>query len=194
MKRKILATLLAISLLVPTTTAFASNQRWESHYSNLTCSNEYYYIDYDGNYASGWKLIDCNYYYFYPDNHAMAYSTVIDGYYIDENGAYTESIPQGIQTILKHDSSFLNNLPAFSFNVRRENLYQMSDLIPGSIPNEDGYTYYIDSRKYSECIGAYFVPDGKDYVYSSPNQGGLPIYRVQNGVTQKLIMYEIWLF
>lgn len=191
MKRKILATLLAISLLVPTTTAFASSKRWEKHYNNLTCGSEYYYIDNDGDYASGWRLVNGNYYYFYPDNHAMAYSTIVDGYYIDENGTYTESIPSTIRTILKHDSNFVNNLSPFSFNtIRRDNISQRNGIIPGSISNEDGYIYYVNSKEYGDTIYGYFIPDGKDYIYSLPNQGGLPIYKIQNGVAQKLIIWQ----
>lgn len=45
----------------------------------------------EGNsYATGWKLIDKNWYYFYSDGY-MAHDTTIDGYYLNSLGAWTDS-------------------------------------------------------------------------------------------------------
>jgi len=39
---------------------------------------------------TGWKLIDRNWYYFYSDGY-MAKDTLIDGYYLNSSGAWTNS-------------------------------------------------------------------------------------------------------
>lgn len=188
MKRKILATILAMSLLIPTTTAFASTGRWIETCNYQNNETEYsYYTDHEG-YAKGWKLIDGNYYYFHSYNGKMAHSTIIDGYYINENGACTESIPPVIQAILKHDSAKINSLLANHLTIERGNLYSLAT-IPDSLPKEEGYFCHIMSEMYGDDGGAYFIPDGKDYIYMIPNQGGLPMYKVQNGVAQKLIIW-----
>lgn len=47
----------------------------------------------EGNsYATGWKNIDGNWYYFYSDGY-MAHDTIIDGYYLNSAGAWTNDIP-----------------------------------------------------------------------------------------------------
>lgn len=45
--------------------------------------------------ATGWKLIDGNWYYFDEDMGYMAHDTTIDGYYLNSNGAWTTSVPTG---------------------------------------------------------------------------------------------------
>lgn len=189
MKRKILATLLAISLLVPTTTAFASTGKWMETYNYQNKETEWSYYTNGEGYARDWELINCNYYYFYPHNGKMAYSTIIDGYYVNEDGAYAESLPPAIQAILKHDSNFVNNLSANHFIIERGNLYSLVS-ISGSLPKEEGYFCHITSNNYGDSMGAYFIPDGKDYIYMIPNQGGMPIYKIQNSVAQKIIIWQ----
>lgn len=46
----------------------------------------------EGNsYATGWRLINGNWYYFYSDGY-MASDTIIDGYYLNSSGAWTNNI------------------------------------------------------------------------------------------------------
>ncbi|MBW6409599.1 hypothetical protein [Clostridium weizhouense] len=41
--------------------------------------------------STGWKLINGNWYYFYPDGY-MAHDTIIDGYYLNSSGAWTNGV------------------------------------------------------------------------------------------------------
>lgn len=50
-------------------------------------SGNYYYFKYDGAMATGWQYIDGKWYYLYSSG-AMAKNTWINGYYLDENGAW----------------------------------------------------------------------------------------------------------
>lgn len=49
-----------------------------------------WYYAIGNSYATGWKNIDGNWYYFYSDGY-MAYDTVIDGYYLNNKGAWTNN-------------------------------------------------------------------------------------------------------
>lgn len=46
----------------------------------------------EGNsWATGWRVIDGNWYYFYSNGY-MAHDTTIDGYYLNSNGAWTQDV------------------------------------------------------------------------------------------------------
>ena len=50
--------------------------------------DNWYYFETDyGAMVTGWQVIDGKDYYFYDDG-AMAHDTVIDGYYVNEDGAW----------------------------------------------------------------------------------------------------------
>jgi hypothetical protein len=77
----------------------------------------------EGNsYATGWKLIQGNWYYFNPDGY-MACDTIIDDYYLNADGAWTESIPSS--SICYLEKELLKNIseenPSFCIeNPQRE--------------------------------------------------------------------------
>ncbi|MFR1832433.1 MAG: N-acetylmuramoyl-L-alanine amidase family protein [Lachnospiraceae bacterium] len=50
--------------------------------------NQTYYADANGELVDGWCQIDGNWYYFYPDSKAMACSTTVDGFYVDQDGVW----------------------------------------------------------------------------------------------------------
>lgn len=48
--------------------------------------------------ATGWRLIEGNWYYFYSDGY-MAENTTIDGYYLSSSGSWTNSISSNAQIL-----------------------------------------------------------------------------------------------
>ncbi|GAA0077588.1 hypothetical protein UT300005_19660 [Clostridium sp. CTA-5] len=62
----------------------------------------------EGNsWSTGWRLIDGNWYYFYPSGY-MAQDSIIDGYYVNENGAWT-TFPEGIRQAEQKVKQYLEN-------------------------------------------------------------------------------------
>lgn len=78
----------AVALLITTISIIAFNSigasaAWEQN------SNDWLYKE-GNSWATGWKLIDGNWYYFYSDG-CMAKDKTIDGYYLDSSGICTNS-------------------------------------------------------------------------------------------------------
>lgn len=86
----------------------------------------------EGNsYATGWRLIQGNWYYFNPDGY-MACDTIIDDYYLGYDGAWTESIPTSSLCYLEQE--LLKNIseenPSFSIeNSPKEWSYKVISVI-----------------------------------------------------------------
>jgi hypothetical protein len=74
---------LVISALVLNTIGASAEWRQDN--------NGWWYSE-DNSCATGWRYIDGNWYYFYSDGY-MAKDTAIDGYYLNSNGAWTDSLP-----------------------------------------------------------------------------------------------------
>lgn len=118
--KKMIIMLLIVSLLLPTTTAFAYSIQKVSGGYNINFSYDddgwttkdmfVYYLDH-GNMRTGWQYIDSNWYYFNKvgdmlthmwvntsgnwyylnTDGKLATSCYVDGYYVDENGTYIPS-------------------------------------------------------------------------------------------------------
>ncbi|MBR6761576.1 MAG: hypothetical protein IKM30_06030 [Oscillospiraceae bacterium] len=58
-----------------------------------------YYCSNTGSPITGWQILDSNYYYFHS-NGAMAVSTTVNGYYLDENGIAANAIKHQIKELL----------------------------------------------------------------------------------------------
>lgn len=59
----------------------------------------------EGNsWATGWRLIDTNWYYFYSDGY-MAKDITINGYYLNSNGVWSNS-----EMIVKEAQAYLNEM------------------------------------------------------------------------------------
>jgi transglutaminase/protease-like cytokinesis protein 3 len=101
-------------------------------------------------YYTGWKLVDKNWYYFYSDGY-MAHDTTIDGYYLNSNGAWTNSIPNTYGSNLDSlGQEILSNIstenPSFSVEYNGD----MNDA-GKAIENE------IDNLKYTNPYEAYNI-------------------------------------
>lgn len=80
--RKIIASgLVVLSVLMLTPTKV--HAQWKQD------SKGWWYTE-ENSYAKGWRLIDGNWYYFYSDGY-MAKDIIIDGYYLNSSGAWTDS-------------------------------------------------------------------------------------------------------
>lgn len=82
LSKLIVSSLLATSLLA--LSPIAANAEWKED------STGWWYTEENSSYATGWRLIDRNWYYFYSDGY-MAHDTSIDGYYLNSSGAWTDS-------------------------------------------------------------------------------------------------------
>lgn len=89
------STLIAVSVVA--LNPIGANAEWKSN------SNGWWYTE-GSSWATGWRLIDKNWYYFYSNGY-MAHDTAIDGYYLNSSGAWTNSASDIIsQEILKNVS------------------------------------------------------------------------------------------
>lgn len=75
---------------------FKENDIWyyinidgEKHTGWLKDNDKWYYLNSDGAMKTGW-LLDNNEYYYLKDNGEMAHNEYIDGYYLQENGAWAK--------------------------------------------------------------------------------------------------------
>ncbi|MGN0143905.1 MAG: cell wall-binding protein [Clostridium sp.] len=143
----------------------------------------------NGIYLDGWRKIDGKIYYFYKDTNFMAHDTIIDGYYINSDGAVTFNIPDGISKIMKMDLEYINSY----FNGRGWSFYSEENvnfkvLCDGKwdVPDINGNVYWIQQGD-MDCIG-YFVSG--DDVYVLGNQGGMDIYKVENNKIVMQIPYN----
>lgn len=82
LSKLIVSSLLATSLLA--LSPIAANAEWKKD------STGWWFTEGNSSYATGWRLIDRNWYYFYSDGY-MAHDTSIDGYYLNSSGAWTDS-------------------------------------------------------------------------------------------------------
>src|SRR5471030_1094616 len=95
MKKFKLTKLIVGSLVVTSLIALnpiGANEQWKSN------SKGWWYTE-GNSYATSWKVIRGNWYYFYSDGY-MAKDTKIDGYYLNSSGAWTTDVP-----ISKEESS-----------------------------------------------------------------------------------------
>lgn len=143
----------------------------------------------NGVYLDGWQKIDGNWYYFYKDTNFMAHDTIIEGYYINSSGVWTQDIPFGISMIMKNDMNYIESIlkdTAWSFYTE-ENI-NFKDLCNGNwnVPDIIGNVYWIQDEEI-DIIG-YFVSGNN--VYSLGNQGGMDIYKIKEGSVVQRIPYN----
>lgn len=82
--KRILASFVMLITLLAITSVGASAE-WKSN------TTGWWYTE-GNSWATGWRNIDGNWYYFYSDGY-MAHDTTIGGYYLNSSGAWTTSIP-----------------------------------------------------------------------------------------------------
>ncbi|WP_294402340.1 cell wall-binding protein [uncultured Clostridium sp.] len=143
----------------------------------------------NGIYADGWKNIDYSWYYFYKDTNFMAHDTIINGYYINSNGAWTEDMPYAVSQIMKNDLNYINStLGKTAWHFYTEENVNFRNLCGDNwtVPDINGDVYWIQDEEVD--IMGYFV-SGND-VYCLGNQGGMDIYKVQCGNVVQSILYN----
>ncbi|EHI97937.1 cell wall binding repeat-containing protein [Clostridium sp. DL-VIII] len=65
-------------------------------------NGSYYYYDSDGTMATGWQELDGYWYYFYSDG-SMAWDTMVEGYYVNDDGQWTKD--EGSRKITDNDGN-----------------------------------------------------------------------------------------
>lgn len=95
--------------------------------------NTWYYFNKDGSMYTGWLNDNGNWYYFY-DSGAMARKVCVNGYYLNEYGTLTDSIPANAPTGISYEE--LNNrVRALGYTHKK---YYTSEEVGGS---GGGYSY-----------------------------------------------------
>lgn len=97
LKKVIVSLVAAISIL--SLSPVAAYAEWKQD------NKGWWYTEGNSSYATGWKLIDGNWYYFYSNGY-MAHNTTIDGYYLNDSGVWTSQVNQLI------DSELIKNVSA----------------------------------------------------------------------------------
>lgn len=82
----------------------------------LLDKGEWYYLHSNGSMAIGWTEVNGDYYYLF-ENGAMAKSTVIDGYVLDESGAWTGEIEGGAEEPFELPASVVEMLEANGYDL-----------------------------------------------------------------------------
>lgn len=97
LKKLVVGFIAILSLIVinPTT----ANAEWKSN------NNGWWYTE-GSSWATGWRLIDGNWYYFYSDGY-LAHDCWVGNYYVNSSGAWTNNIP--IQTTATTNSTAVTN-------------------------------------------------------------------------------------
>jgi len=147
MKKLKLAKVIASSLIVVSVLALnpiGANASWKQN------STGYWYTT-GNSYATGWKLIDKNWYYFYSNGY-MAKDTTINGYYLNSSGAWTSNVPisKGESSLDSLGQEILNNISIEnpSFHVE----YDGDINNAGKAINEE-----VDKLKYAHPNEAYNI-------------------------------------
>lgn len=99
---KVIASLLIVSSILALN-PIAVSAEWKSD------SKGWWYTE-GNSWATGWKLIDGNWYYF-NDNGYMATIENINGYFVNSGGVWTNAITESEarELILKEDSNYISN-------------------------------------------------------------------------------------
>ncbi|MEW9992065.1 hypothetical protein [Clostridium butyricum] len=170
MKKKILCLLLTVLMI--TSTAIPASAAW------IQDNNGWWYTE-GSSCATGWKLIDGNWYYFYSDGY-MAHDCWIGNYYLNAKGAWTtETITkekaQQIVDELKNSKYFGNNI-VFKYNP-----------IDNYMSKDKQQYYYIFNMIYGEdeadkniCVDKY---SGEVYICTPEKRGGV-IYKIDDYYTK----------
>ena len=142
----------------------------------------------EGIYADGWKYINDKWYYFYEDTNFMAYDTIIQGYYIDEDGAWEEKVPDKINMILNNDGEYIKRFQNMNWTFYEEYNVSFKEVCDGgwNVPDIYGDIYWIRGNGI-DYMG-YFI--GEDCLYALGNQGGMDIYKIKDGKVVENIPYN----
>lgn len=198
MKKLIVSVLIGFSIL--TANPIGANAKWKQDNCGWWYSegNSYaigyreingktYYFDSNGYMKTGW--IQDKYYgtwrYFYP-NGTMAYSTVIDGYELDQDGTWikpSKEAEEARNSILKEDREFISQHGTNNVNLTKSYIEgNMNKFIANEywkLPEEEVYLFsFVDSYDYEYC--AYMVGKTSKNIYCVPHEGGLSVYEIKN--------------
>ncbi|WP_294407023.1 cell wall-binding protein [uncultured Clostridium sp.] len=86
-----------------------ANAEWKSNNSG------WWYTE-GSTWATGWKYIDGNWYYFYSDGY-MDHDCLIGNYYLNSNGAWTTDVPSSTSSTSSTSSSYSNSTSSSSTSV-----------------------------------------------------------------------------
>lgn len=103
LKKVIVSLFAAISIL--SLSPVAAHAEWKQD------NKGWWYKEGNSSYASGWNIINGNWYYFYSNGY-MAHNTMIDGYYLNDSGVWTGSVTELIDNEILKNVSVQN--PNFS--------------------------------------------------------------------------------
>lgn len=151
--------------------------------------NNWYYFDNKGYMKKGWISDNGSWCYLY-DNGQRATLEVIDGYFVNSSGVYTNTITssEARQLISKEDSNYISKITDHETRLSTEYRECSADNMPAggywNIPKEPCYEFYVhvyDANGEVLCdICEYLVGKESKSVYIAPNQGGMSIYQIKN--------------
>ena len=110
--------------------------------------NNWYYFDKNGYMKNGWISNSGSLYYLY-DNGQRATLEVIDGYFVNSSGVYTNTITasEARQLISKEDSNYISKITDYETRLSTEYTEYGVDNMPvggyWNIPKEPCYEFYV---------------------------------------------------
>ena len=150
------------------------------------------YLD-NSSYVTGWRSISGNWYYFYSNGY-MATCDKIDGYFVNSNGVWTNSITaeEARQLILNEDGDYVSE-HTYKYGGLSTKYSEISfENMPWSIPKEPGYTFGVGLLEDGEasCVDCtYFVGKNSKNVYILPGQSMEPAYQIENNQKVKIFKW-----
>lgn len=183
LKKVIATSLIVVSILV--LSSVGASAEWKSD------SNGWWYTE-GSAYATGWRNIDGNWYYFYSDGY-MATCDKIDGYFVNSNGVWTDSITaeEARQLILNEDGKYIKSQENYYTSVKLSNDGEdtIKDNEYYSMPEESCYVFrlhYYEGLEESCEPFCYLVGKNSKNIYSISNQAYCPIYQIENNQKVKI--------
>lgn len=119
-----------------------------------------YYCDENGALCSGWLCIDGAYYYF-GDNYAMAVSTTVDGYLIDEQGIASTEMKAQVMALLSDAGTTPDSIYAYvTANYRYRRIEETRTFEQLEAAGWDSLVEYLLVNKRGVC---YYLAANMDY-------------------------------
>jgi hypothetical protein len=107
----------------------------------------WYYFNSDGSMKTGWLYDKGNWYYFY-DSGAMAQKVLVNGYYLNENGAWSNDVPANASTGIAY-KELINRVRNLGFSHKTK--FEADDPYNNSGAALYDFEYYSKSAARSIC-------------------------------------------
>ena len=143
--------------------------------------NDWYCFNSDGVIRSGWINDNGNWYFCYAHGQ-MAHDTIINGYYLNSDGAWTNreiTADEARKLILHVDSTYIASNPNYQVSTNYREFSKENNLYAGgcNLPSEPMFEFFFDNE--NDGLGSYLVGKESKKVYALYCQVGGAVYQIE---------------